>query len=154
VLCVAISPDGGLATVAHRDTIVRLWDAQTGQLIECLVEHNKNVLSMAFTPDGKGLVSGSVDSTLKHWDLGPMLIMRGQSYEVGVGDAGSVVSEESGQDKGVCVCTVDFMGHTVRGRLPAFPFSLLSELVSHHASHAVMLMSIYVGCSVLRCRVP
>jgi general transcriptional corepressor TUP1 len=85
---VAVSPDGCLVAVGYYDNIVRLWDLQTRQLVECLVGHVAGV-SMAFTPDGKGLVSGSADGTLKHWNVGPLsrTVQRGalrQVYEVGV----------------------------------------------------------------------
>jgi general transcriptional corepressor TUP1 len=81
------------------------------------VGHNDEIISMAFTPDGKGLVSTSSD-TLRHWNLEPLLrtVQRGtprQAYEVGVEHAGSV-AEKSGENEGLCVCTVEFLGHAVR----------------------------------------
>lgn len=73
------------------------------------MRHTDGVSSVAFTPDGQGLISGSGDRTLKYWDLGPLLksaqreaALR-QSYEVGVRDVGSVAYEEGGQNEGVCV---------------------------------------------------
>ena len=116
---VAISPDGRLVAAGSLDTIVRLWDVQTGQLIERLVGHKDSVYSVAFTPDGKGLVSGSLDQTLKHWDLGPLLrnSQRGaplrQPYDGGPG-AGAVVKKEGGTSEKGCACTVNFTGHKVR----------------------------------------
>ena len=126
VTSVAISPDGRLVAAGSLDTIVRLWDVQTGQLIERLVGHKDSVYSVAFTPDGKGLVSGSLDQTLKHWDLGPLLRsgQRGaalrQPYGGGGGagaGAGAVVKKEGGQSEKGCACTVNFTGHKVCGRL-------------------------------------
>ena len=32
--------------------------------------HSREVMSVAFSPDGKTIVSGSVDKTLKVWDAG------------------------------------------------------------------------------------
>ena len=32
--------------------------------------HNSGVYSVAFSPDGKSIVSGSYDKTLKVWDAG------------------------------------------------------------------------------------
>ena len=32
--------------------------------------HSSQVLSVAFSPDGKTIVSGSVDKTIKVWDAG------------------------------------------------------------------------------------
>jgi WD40 repeat protein len=47
---------------------LKLWDAQTGQEILTLKGHSDRVWSVAFSPDGKRIVSGSVDETLKLWD--------------------------------------------------------------------------------------
>ena len=48
---------------------VRIWDARTGELLERLQGHRDSVYSVAFTPDERGLVSGSLDKTLKLWDV-------------------------------------------------------------------------------------
>ncbi|KAG8821289.1 general transcription repressor [Serendipita sp. 411] len=69
VTSVAISPDGRLVAAGSLDTVVRLWDVQTGNLLEKLKGHRDSVYSVAFTPDGRGLVSGSLDKTLKYWEL-------------------------------------------------------------------------------------
>lgn len=37
-------------------------------LIKNLIGHTDSVLSYAFSPDGKRIVSGSLDKTLKVWD--------------------------------------------------------------------------------------
>ena len=73
VTSVCISPDGRLVAAGSLDTVVRIWDVATGQLIERLRGHRDSVYSVAFTPDGRGLVSGSLDKTLKYWDLRPIL---------------------------------------------------------------------------------
>jgi general transcriptional corepressor TUP1 len=55
------------------DGIIRVWDADTGQLVERL-QNNIGWSDIAFTPDGKGLVSSSPDdSTLKYWDISNVL---------------------------------------------------------------------------------
>jgi WD40 repeat protein len=38
-------------------------------MVEKLKGHKDSVYSVAFTPDGKELVSGSLDKTLKLWDV-------------------------------------------------------------------------------------
>ena len=52
VTSVAISPDGRYVL----DRVVRIWDAGSGVLVERLRGHRDSVYSVAFTPDGKGLV--------------------------------------------------------------------------------------------------
>jgi len=69
---IAISPNGQYVAAGSFDTVVRIWDVSTGQLVERLRGHWDSVTSVAFTPDGKGLVSGSFDKTLKFWDLSGM----------------------------------------------------------------------------------
>ena len=49
--------------------MVRIWDIRTGEMVETLRGHRDSVFSVAFTPDARGLVSGSLDKTLKYWDV-------------------------------------------------------------------------------------
>jgi WD40 repeat protein len=65
---VTISPDGQIiASGGRRDKTVKLWDLPTGELIASLCGHSKGVTSVAFSADGKTLVSGSYDKTIKIW---------------------------------------------------------------------------------------
>ncbi|ORX38718.1 WD40-repeat-containing domain protein [Kockovaella imperatae] len=69
ITSVALSPDGKLVAAGSLDTMVRVWNVQTGQQVERLKGHKDSVYSVAFSPDGKTLVSGSLDRTLRVWDL-------------------------------------------------------------------------------------
>jgi WD40 repeat protein len=67
---VAFSPNSTLAARGSGDKTVRLWDANTGELLRSFIGHNSGVTCVAFTPDGRTLVSGSSDGTVLLWDLG------------------------------------------------------------------------------------
>jgi WD40 repeat protein len=54
------------------DQTVKLWDAQTGQETITLRGNTGSVESVAFSPDGKRLASGSVNGTVKIWDGTPL----------------------------------------------------------------------------------
>jgi WD40 repeat protein len=68
----AFSPDPGGRWVASagEDSTVKVWDSHTGTLVRSFRGHTGLVSSLAFTPpDGRLLVSGSSDGTVKVWDL-------------------------------------------------------------------------------------
>ncbi|PVF95651.1 hypothetical protein CPB86DRAFT_710725, partial [Serendipita vermifera] len=47
---------------------IRLWDATTGQAInEPFRGHTERVFCVSFSPDGRQLVSGSKDRTIRLW---------------------------------------------------------------------------------------
>ena len=49
-----------------------MWDANSGYLLERLEGeggHKDSVYSVAFSPNGRDLVSGSLDKTIKLWEL-------------------------------------------------------------------------------------
>lgn len=65
--CVRFSPDGMQIASAGTDKKVRVWDAETGALIQVLERHNHDVKSVSFSKDGNKLVSGSLDMTAQVW---------------------------------------------------------------------------------------
>ena len=74
---------------------------------------------VAFTPDGRGLVSGSSDNTLKYWDIscladGP----GGRQNSRGVSERSTLDRKQDiGTREDNRACTMDFIGHKVRVEL-------------------------------------
>lgn len=64
----AISPDGKVIALAFGPDIV-LVDRESKKELRRLKEHQDYVLDLAFSPDGRLLVSGSFDLTALVWDL-------------------------------------------------------------------------------------
>ena len=54
--------------VIYYQCTVRIWDAATGQLQRELKRHSQSVTSVAFSPNGARVASGSHDNTVRIWD--------------------------------------------------------------------------------------
>ena len=55
--------------VSSSKEIINLWDVESGMTIECPFRgHTGYVSSVAFSPDGKQIISGSRDNTLRLWN--------------------------------------------------------------------------------------
>jgi len=63
-----ISPDGTLLASAG-DEVVRIWNVKTKTLQTSLWGHRQEVYTVAFSPDGTRLVSGSRDRNVNLWDV-------------------------------------------------------------------------------------
>lgn len=69
VTSVAISPDGRRIAAGSVDSVIRIWDTETGKPIDRLEGHKESVYSIAFDPEGRTLVSGALDKSLRLWDV-------------------------------------------------------------------------------------
>ena len=65
---VAFSRNGKRIASGSDDGTIRIWDAETGKVVGELLGHTGVVNSVAFSPDGKLLVSSS-DRTAQIWDV-------------------------------------------------------------------------------------
>jgi WD40 repeat protein len=73
VYAVAILLDGTriVSRSGFKDRSIRIWDAAKGvQVGEPLHGHESRVYSIAISPDGKHIFSGSSDCMIRIWDIG------------------------------------------------------------------------------------
>lgn len=70
------SPDSQLLAGAgfRSDRTVRVWDVASGKELRRFAGHEGAVQTLAFSPDGQRLASGSEDTTILIWDLAEMAV--------------------------------------------------------------------------------
>jgi WD40 repeat protein/tRNA A-37 threonylcarbamoyl transferase component Bud32 len=87
IYTVAFSPDSKRLAGACLDRTVRVWDAQTGRVLQTLWGHTNRVIAVVFSPDGTLLASASDDQTARVWDAAT-----GQELACQRGHKGAVTS--------------------------------------------------------------
>ena len=60
---------------ASFDSTVRLWDVERGECIHTLSRHTEPVYSVAFSPDGKYLATGSFDKCVNIWNIAVSVLL-------------------------------------------------------------------------------
>jgi WD40 repeat protein len=74
----AFSPDSDLVTVGTNEGVIELWDVAKGELVGTLTGETRDILSVAFSPDGQILAAGirdprlligSLTPTIQLWDM-------------------------------------------------------------------------------------
>ena len=127
VHAVAFSPDNKfLATGCNKaGKYAQLWDCETGKPVRVFEGHTKSVLSVAFSKDGKRLLTGSLDKTAALWDVetGKLLIeFKGHSlwvYSVAFSpDETRIVT--TGQDGTAVVYQIDRLANKIIKTFPSF----------------------------------
>ncbi|CAE6447040.1 unnamed protein product [Rhizoctonia solani] len=78
ITCIAYSPEGGQVISGSRDCTIRMWNAVSGLCVwvSCEVrglsstisnDHTLRIQSVAFSPDGTLVASGSCNTTVQVW---------------------------------------------------------------------------------------
>ena len=100
LLSVVFSPDGRYIAAGDTEKSLWIWDSRTHKLVANWKGHGHAVWCVEFTPDSKGLMSGSRDRTVKYWDV--------SSFRTREAVSGTLVAGHS------FPLIWSFSGHTVR----------------------------------------
>ncbi|MCC6235315.1 MAG: WD40 repeat domain-containing protein [Verrucomicrobiales bacterium] len=68
----ALAPDATRVAVSVGDSLaplVQIWDVAAGTRMHALTGHSNVISSLSFTSDGKTLLTGSWDKTVRRWDV-------------------------------------------------------------------------------------
>jgi WD40 repeat protein len=85
VVKILLSPDSRVLAVSGPDERARLYDADTGELLQTLGDQTAAVYGLAMSSDGRLLATGSDDSTIVVWDIAaeaPVFRLTGHSQGV------------------------------------------------------------------------
>jgi WD40 repeat protein len=69
VFTVAFSPDGKIIVTTEEFGSIQLYNSENRQVLKTLKGHNGRISALAFSLDGKKLITGSMDNTAKIWDV-------------------------------------------------------------------------------------
>ena len=67
-VALAFAPDGQTLAVAA-GSLILLWDVASGEKQATLRGHASEVTALSWTPDGRTLISGGKDRTVRSWDV-------------------------------------------------------------------------------------
>ncbi|XP_010550346.1 PREDICTED: F-box-like/WD repeat-containing protein TBL1XR1 [Tarenaya hassleriana] len=95
---------------ASFDSTVKLWDVELGKMLCSLNGHKEPVYSIAFSPDGEYIASGSLDKSMHVWSLKDGKIVKTYTGEGGIFE---VCWNSDGSKIAACfadntVCVLDF----------------------------------------------
>ena len=114
------------------DKFAKLWDPASGRCIATLSGHEDRVWALAFSPNGRCLATGGVDTSIRLWDIASETVTAATSDAAGAAAAGAEEASEgkaasaTGTGRAAATCTASLSamavlaGHTGRVRSLAF----------------------------------
>ncbi|KAG4092545.1 WD40 repeat-like protein [Neocallimastix lanati (nom. inval.)] len=69
IYSIATNTEGNVLVTGSPERIVRIWDTRTGKQVLKLTGHSDNVRALIISEDGKWVLSGSSDTTIKLWSI-------------------------------------------------------------------------------------
>lgn len=86
---IALDPEGEILISGHSNGQLNIWDVNHGERLRSISGHSKPIKSLAFSPDGKWLVSSALDKHPRIWkvstrgnELFPTFILNGHEGPV------------------------------------------------------------------------
>jgi len=145
IFAIALSPDEKYLAVAgfmelnknydkpQDANYIRIYEYRSGKLVTLLKSHTDIVNDLAFSPDGKYLVSGAIDKSVKVWNMETLLLQESHflhTREVyGVG----VIQQE--RDYWIVSTGYD-------GQVLIYSLAQKSLIASHHKSYTLQSLAI------------
>jgi WD40 repeat protein len=69
ISAIAWNPVHDAIAIACSDGLIRILDADTLEISQALEGHTDEVNTVTWSPDGTRLASGSMDKTIRIWDI-------------------------------------------------------------------------------------
>lgn len=65
----AVSPDGRFVVSGGYDSLIRIWEAESGQEVGRIEGHRSAVTALAYSDDGMRILAGGIDGSVSLWDV-------------------------------------------------------------------------------------
>ncbi|XP_067139307.1 periodic tryptophan protein 2 homolog [Centruroides vittatus] len=69
-VCLAVDPLGEIICAGSKDSFeIFVWSVKNGHLLDILASHEAPISSLSFSPNQSIMISGSLDNTIRIWDI-------------------------------------------------------------------------------------